>query len=311
VLAPRVQSIYGRRKDLNYWHPEEAELANEADARDWTQQERAIDREKREIIQELVGVDLVRERLKQKGEEDYYERRLSFLPEEKRGEVRKVLEHFDELEQNIRSKEWDESLTPSDQAELRRLQQERQIHLANILAPAEREQFELWLSPVASGVRHDVYGMDATEEEFLAIFRLRKNFEENWTGRDLELMDPGSRATYAKEKDELETRLRQELGPERYAQYKRGQDEDFHHLNATVTRFKLPRKTAAEIYGYKQGLQDMRVSVTADATLTPEQKTEALRAMAQETERSVKTLLGEKAFQYYLRRGQGTWIQTP
>src|SRR5258707_1361896 len=77
VLAPRVQMASGHRKNLKYWQPEEEELANDWDPHEVAGKMQRIDREKREVIQELVGVDLVRERLKKKGIEDLYERRIS------------------------------------------------------------------------------------------------------------------------------------------------------------------------------------------------------------------------------------------
>ena len=95
LLAPKVQAIYGRRPQVHYWDSEEEELANNQDHREWARKEREIDREKREIVQELLGTDLVRERLKVKGQQDYYERRLAFLPEDKRDAVRGVLDQYE------------------------------------------------------------------------------------------------------------------------------------------------------------------------------------------------------------------------
>src|SRR6266404_87867 len=92
VLAPRVSMASGHRKNLQYWQSEEEELSNDWDARDVAQKMHQIDQEKREVLQELIGVDMVRERLKQRGIEDYYERRLSFLPDEKQTQVRRILE---------------------------------------------------------------------------------------------------------------------------------------------------------------------------------------------------------------------------
>ena len=108
----------GHRKNLKYWQSEEEELANDWDPHEVADKMQKIDREKREVIQELVGVDLVRERLKQKGIEDLYERRLSFLPDEKQTQVRRVLKRYDEQERAIRSKtaELGEALTPQEQS---------------------------------------------------------------------------------------------------------------------------------------------------------------------------------------------------
>lgn len=311
LLAPRAQAIYGRRPEVHYWQPEEEELANDHDHREWTRQERAIDRDKRQVIQELMGVDLVRERLKQKGQVDYYERRLTFLPDEKRSQVRVLMEQYDEQEQVIRDKEWQdgETLNAADRAELRRLQDERRAKLAGVLSPTEQEQFDLWLSPTANAVRHSLYGMDGTEEEFLTVYRLRKAFDQNWSRHDMEMMSDSQREQWEQAQRDLDAQIRQQLGEQRYADLKRGEDEEFHHLNATVSRFKLPRQKAVEVYELKRSLQQMRDTVHSNPDLNTTQREQALNGMADETERAVRALLGDKAFNYYLRRGQGYWIR--
>jgi len=311
LLAPRVQAIYGRRPEVNYWQPEEEELANDHDHQQWTKQERAIDQEKRQAIQELMGVDLVRERLKQKGQVDYYERRLGFLPEEKRSQVRMLLEHYDDQEQAIREKEWQDGdvLNAADRTELRRLQGERRAKLTGVLSPDEQEQFDLWLSPTANAVRHSLYGTDGTEEEFLTVYRLRKAFDEHWSQHDMEMMSDSQREQWEQAKNAVDAQIRQQLGEERYADLKRGEDEDFHHLNATVSRFKLPRQKALEVYELKKSIQEMRETVSTNPDLSTAQKEQALKGMADETERAARALLGDKAFNYYLRRGQGYWIR--
>ena len=310
LLAPRVQSIYGRRKDLSYWHSEEEELSNDFDHREWLRQERQIDREKRAVIQELMGVDLVRERLKLKGYEDYYERRLGFLPEEKRDQLRGVLEQYDDQEQRIREKEWDdgEALSDEDKASLTRLQQQRQAALAGLLSPSELEQYELWMSPTANSVRHDLYGMDASEGEFVAVYKLRRSFDDAWGGVNLEQMDDTTRDKWYQARIEMEEGLQKELGDQRYAEYQRGSDPDYHQLSATVARYKLPRQKAVEVYELKRALQEIRDRVRVDPNLTQAQKDLAMQEMGRETERAVQEVLGEKALNYYLRRGQGQWL---
>ncbi len=310
LIAPRVQGIYGRRQDLKFWHPEEEEQASNFDHREWTKQERDLDREKRQVIQDLLGIDLVRERLKLKGQTDYYERRLSFLPEDKRSQMRSLLEKYEEQEQQIRDKEWENgSLPPADKSELKKIQEQRQEEISKALSPAEREQLELWTSPAANSVRHSVYGMNASEAEFMAIYKARKNFEQTWGQQDAAALDEASRQKWTQAQAQMEEQIKQSLGEKRYADYQRGEDDDFHHLNATVSRYKLPRERATEVYELKKTAIDMQSAVRVDPTIPPEQKQSVLKSMGEETERTIKQLLGEKAYHYYLRRGQGQWIQ--
>lgn len=313
LLAPRVQSIYGRRPNLHYWHSEEEELANDHNHRAWARQERAIDREKREVILELLGVDLVRERMKLKGFEDYYERRLSFLPEERRTQVRMLLEKYDDLEAQITEKESaeGEALTDDDKARLSQLQAQRQTELTNLLTSAEREQYELWMSSTANAVRYALYGMSATQEEFLAVYKLRKTFDEQWNPEQIDLNNDANLEKWVLAKNELDAQVKEALGEQRFAEYKRGEDADFHQLNATVSRFNLPREKAGEAYEIKKLLIETRTRVQADPALTEPQKEQALKEMAAEAEQAVKEVLGDKAFGHYTRSGMGLWLKAP
>jgi hypothetical protein len=310
LYAPRVQGLQGHREDLQYWQSAEEELANDVNHPAKQQQERALDREKARILEELLGIDLVRERLKQKGQEDYYERRLAFLPESKRGVVRNLLEDYTEQEQAIRNKEMEtgEPITPAEKAELQRLSEQRHAALSATLSPAELEQMELWISPSANAVRHDMYGMNASEEEFQAVYQLRKTFDQQWATLDPELMTESSRADYQQAKAQLDEQIREQLGPQRFADYQRGADKDFHSLSAAVARFNLPRTTSMQVYELKHTLQAVTQQMQNDPNLSEEQKAQSLKAVTDETEKEVRGLMGEKAFKYYLWKGQAYWL---
>jgi hypothetical protein len=244
LLAPQIAAAHGRRTDLKYWHPEEAEVLNDVNPKEVFKKQREIDQRKREIIRELVDTDLARERMKTTGVEDYYERRLSFLPEDRRTQLRELLERFDENEEKLREKETQEegALSSAERAQLRALRQQRETEVARLLSPQEKEQYELWMSPTANEVRHALYNMNATEQEFLTIYSARKAFEEAWADRDSALLDAASRAEMEKARADMEGQIISQLGEERYAEYKRGQDDDYHMLSALVTRFSLPKE---------------------------------------------------------------------
>lgn len=285
-------------------------MANDLDPRETARREREIDRRKRQILRELLNIDLARERMQLAGREDYLERRLAFLPEERRTQVREVLEKFDESEQRLREAELEEgeALSMAERAQLRLLRQQRETELGQLLSPEERSQFDLWLSPTANAIRHAFYGMQASEAEFLAVYQARKPFDDRWAGREADMLDPASETRREQERQQVEEQIRQSLGDPRYAEYRRGQDEDFHRLNALATRFKLPREKAVEAYGYKQVVQSYREQVRTDPKLDAQQKTDALRALNQETEKAVRELLGDKPYRHLVRTGQAGWV---
>jgi hypothetical protein len=311
LLAPEVQAVSGHRPDVKYWQSIEEEIANDLDPREVTKKQREIDKRKREIIRELVNTDLNRERLKLQGQQDYYERRLSFLPEERRDLVRGILEKYDDAEQGIREKQTEEgeALNESDRAQLKVLRAQRETEVAQMLSPEEKAQYELWLSPTANAVRHALYGMNATEQEFLSVYNARKAFDEKWTASASGSLDDASRAQMEQERAEVSEQIRQALGDQRYAEYKRGEDEDFHLLSAAVTRAKLPKEKAVEVYGYKLLAEVYREQVRNEPGLNPEQKEETLKAISAETEKAMRASLGEKGYRKYLGSGGGKWLK--
>ncbi len=310
LMAPSVASLRRRKAEINYWEPVEEELLNDVDAREVARKEREVERQKQEILKELTGADLRRERLQQQGHDDYYERRLSFLPEGRRSAVRDILEKFDDAETRLRARETEEGepLTLAEQQQARALRKQREAELNAALTPAEREQYDLWMSPTANAVRSAFYGLEPSEQEFRAVYQARKTFEETWGNLDPALLDPTARQQREQAQQQSEEQIRRALGDQRYTEWKRGEDPDYHQLCALATRYQLPRAKAAEVFGYKSILQEYRAQVAADPALTPAQKQQALGAMTQEAESAIQAALGDRAFRYYRRTGQAGWI---
>jgi hypothetical protein len=308
LFSPRLRALQPYRENLTYWEPEEEELLNNVNDAELLRQERAVEQEKRAVIKELTGVDLATERLKLKGQEDYYDRRLSFLPEEKRWDVRRALEEYHDQAWAIRQKQLDGyGLDDQSRAELARLRKERDARLDQLLGLEDRKTFDLWLSETASQVRHDVYGMDATEQEFQAIYQARKKFDTQWPRDEIDLENPLVHQRWETAQQQLDQTIRSALGDERFLAYKRGQDPDFHALSALIARFSLPQGVAAEVYGYKQAFLDYRDAVGFDGRLSPEQKQQTLSAIQEETVRVLRDRLGEVAFNQYLPRAD--WLR--
>jgi hypothetical protein len=311
LYSPKIFSASGHRQNLQYWHSEEEELANDTDPREVARKMQDIDREKGAVIQELIGVDLVRERLRQKGIADYYERRLAFLPEEKQTEMRRILEKFDEQERAIRDKQVEdgEALTPQDKTLLQSLGAQRQAEITGLLSPDERKQYELWMSASANAVRHSLYGMTASEQDFQAIYSARKQFDERWGQQEPAAMDPQTRQQFDAAKNQMDVEVKAQLGEEKFRQYKRGEDDDYHRLCATMTRLKLPREKANEVYDIKEALAEARQQGLANQALTPEQRDNLLHTLSDETERAARQVLGEKGFNFYVHSGYAQWLR--
>jgi hypothetical protein len=298
LLAPRMQAANPRTREITFWQPIEQELWEDAEQKDALQKQRAVDFEKREVIRELLGVDLVGERLRNQGQDDYYGQRLAFLPEEKRARVRLALDQFADQERALLEQQVEETDTIASSDELAQLHQQKNAALTTLLTPQEREQYDLWFSPAASRVRDSVYGMNATQDEFLKLYQLQREIDAQSGGQVTE-------QTWA----EHQAKVRATLGESRYAEYVRAQDADYRALLRVTSRFSLGPEVAAKLYSYKEAVEQERSRVDAEPNLTPQQRSAAFEAIEAETQRALRQTLGEKAFRHLIRRPGNSWAQ--
>ncbi len=303
LMAPKLLALNPVKPDLKYWEPDDKELWTDVDQRAWEAQRQQIDFEKRDIVQELLGADLVAEREKVRGQQDYFGRRLDFLPEEKRIEARKILERHSAEERAVREKTWEEGepLDREDTAALRELQQSRDAELQSLFSPSEWDQYQLRLSPTAYEVRDSFFGMHPTEAEYLAVFRLREAFDRKWKDEP----DTGANAGTFEQRQQDEAALDQSialaLGPERYLEYQRAQDPTYRQLRVAAARYGVSGGDVTEAYGLQRAFEEERTRLDQMADLDPEQRADAVRAMREETARMMQTRIGPRAYEYFRR----------
>ena len=108
---------------------------------------------------------------------------------------------------------------------------------------------------------------------------------------------------------QFQQQAREVLGEARYGEWVRAQDPEYRELARVASRFKLSAAVAAELYSYKQPVEEERARVDADPTLSTLQKDAAYRAIAEETQKIYKQALGEKAFRHYSRRTSNPWVR--
>jgi hypothetical protein len=311
LFAPRMVEANPAARDLGYWQSDDKEIETTADHLERQRRQREIDFAKRQILQELLGIDVVSERSKTQGAEDRFGRRLSFLPDDKRNTVRMLLEEYNAQEVAVRQKTWEEgeALTAEDRARLKELERQREDAVAKALSPAELERYQMAMSPLAYKLRESLFGMNANEQEYKDLYQLRQGFEQRWPEEQGEPTDPQKRQQWAEAKAELEKSIEEKLGAERYAEYARARDPDYRALAITAARYKLAPAVAQEVYEYRRVFLEQRAFVTGNRSLTAEQQAAALKAMTVETMDVIRSRMGAAAFEQYLRGGHGAWMQ--
>ena len=234
IILTDIARLYAKRRAQlraqipapKYWQGGDAASAVPPEIR---QQLRDLDKEQETLVRELLGVSFRAELSKYWSEDDEAALNLAFLPAEKQEAVQAIHDKYTALEEEIYSRARGLFLD-EDQAELQKLQKQREAELAQLLSAEELEDYQLRNSEASQNLRSQLAGFQPSEEEFRSLFRLQKAFDEQMSQPADSSGDPaaesaGARAyqaaTEARGKEIQETH-----GPERYAEYQRAQDDD-------------------------------------------------------------------------------------
>lgn len=184
-------------------------------------------------------------------------------------------------------------------------QQEDSIHA--LLTPEEALQYDLRLSGTASSVRQQLQGFEPTEQEFIALFKLRKAFDDEYgtqAGKEANA-DPARRQQAEKE---LKEQIKQSLGEQRYSDYEMTQAPGFQFLYASAAQAGASVPEVRQIYRMKQAAEDQVARIRNDQNITGPQRDAALNAIRLETEQSVQSLLGASRWEKFNQRNYTQWI---
>jgi hypothetical protein len=227
---------------------------------------------------------------------------FGFLPAEKRNKVFEVLQDMQGKMQKAMKN------GAPDPEDLRKLQKDTDNALSAILTPQELLDYNLRLSTTANVMRMQMAAFEPTEQEFLELFKKRKAYDDEYGGAfgDALNLKGEEKTKHEAAKKALDDSIKAQLGEQRYADYKRGEDFAFQAMYRTADREGLGKEAAIKVYDMKQAAEAQAKKLRENKELTGEQRTAALRAIREETERSVKGVLGEKGFTS-LERNSGAW----
>ena len=298
LYAQRRAELAGAEEPFEFWHTDDQRRA----APDLTneRQFQELENERLALLRQLLGEGI------SLGVPDV--RGLAFLPEEKRQSVAEILARFRDLEARLKleGQEFQDSAAGGEQ--LRQLRERQRAELAQVLTPAELENYDLRHSDLARQMRHDLVGFNPSEAEFRMIFRLRQKFADAF--REVESGDSAGMARRDRAKAQLENSLKALLGEQRQAEYQHSKDSGFRELTELASENSLPRQTAVTAYDMQRLAEQQALKVSEDKKLSEEQKRTALEAIRSETEKSLKSALGEKAYAAYFPAGVA-WSASP
>jgi hypothetical protein len=303
LYAEKRAALYNAPKVVRYWQSSETQYTRENVK--YQQAVRALDKEKNDLVRELLGVDLRRELAKIYGGEPNIDRSLMFLAPERREPVQEMFDKYRDLERAIYA-EADGDPNEEQRARLDALKKEREDALATMLTPDELKEYEMTNSRLARDIRGNLNGFDASEQEFLAIYAARQAFEQQFGERGRN-EDDAKKAARKQAEQELEKQLAAALGPERFAAYQRAQDGDYEDLYRVVKRYDLSQEAAVAVYDMKRLAESARRTIEQNPNLPPDQRAVLLKELSTTAKQAAEATLGADAYKYYQRR-DGRWM---
>jgi hypothetical protein len=267
----------------------------------------ALLREKRQLVRELLGVDLAEDG------ERYADSSFrgsvadmeiyNFLPAEKRQVFREMRDKYEPMFQQLQDQtDPDGFLAPELRAQMTALGKKAEQEMQQALTPEELEQFQLRFSGTAQGLRNSLAGFEPTEDEFKKLYALRKGVDDQFAGADRQ--DPEIQRQRTEALAKLESELKAMMTPERFAEYQLSQDRNYREALSFARAWDLPKEAANSVFNIRQ-LAEKTARDLAGAS--EQQRQAALTGLRTETEKSLRETLGDRAYASY-RRSQG-WLR--
>ena len=268
---------------------------------------RQLSREQQKALRELLGADAEPDDPINRAREI---RQFGHLSPEKVTEARRIVREFNDL----RSDHYMSygggpiTLTPADREKMNALDKQMQAELAKIMTPKEFEDYELRASNTANNVRYQLTAFDATEQEFLTLYKLQRGFDDRF-GQIYSQPSQEEMRLRSEAQRQLNDQIKGALGPSRAETWERATNYEYRTTSQLVARLELPPETTDKAWSVRDEIQKRASQVRQDPSLTPEQRTQQFQALQQEAIAKVQPLFGgTRGVEAYKQYG-GQWIE--
>ena len=314
IVLGKINRCYGpdllrlRLDPWRFWQPEQRRGQEESRAtRDREAQVITIEGARAQAAWDALGVRWEEMEPLLTGQPSSVDKYLGGIATQSKQRAAEILRRYDALERAV-IRGANGTIGSPERTELDALYRDKLQELRQFLSPDELEEYELRASPTASRLRQlDLIGFDPTEQEFRAIYRVRKSFDEQF-GSETPSASEGEQLHLWESQARLEETLESELGPERYRDYRRSMDYTFRGLVELTAEFDVSCQAASQVHQLREtALQAMHQARTS-AEFSPDQQAAVLKRIRSDAEGAVRQLLGEAAYNRYRQMEISAWL---
>jgi hypothetical protein len=304
LYASKMAALYPSPKEFKFWKVEDRVARREGKELD--EQRHVLEKEKRDLIKELLGVDYEQELARLSGRPDEDAWRYGFLTPEQQEQVRALRDKYRDQERAM----WNENggnWNAETRAKWAAMRAQREAELAQLLGPQEFQEYMLRNSWTARNMREELTAFQPNEEEFRKVFEMRKGFDDQF-GFTRDGGDEALREQRRVAQQQLDEQMRALLGEQRFHEYQISQSPRFREIYDFAQRHDLPRSTAEAAYDIRRAAEDQRRKLESDGNLTGEQRSALLKTLSSDTENALTTTFGPEVWTDYRRR-DGGWVR--
>jgi hypothetical protein len=299
MFAPRFMALAADTQKVDYWR------SRSKSANPLLTQLRALQDERKALLRELLGIDedpyakwanVDLDQLREQG-------KFSFLPAEKQGQVRGIMEKYQQLIDAARSGRGDlVGMSSSDEA--KRLREQRQQELAQVLSPEELKELSLRDSNTSDSVRSRFGNMDITEDEYRKLYDLRKGYEDA-VGAVADFSDPEKMRQRSEARRQLDEAYKSVFGEDRWTELQKEQDPTWRGLAQVAQQNNLSQSVIDQAYQYQRQTGEQIMQAMNDRSLTREQREALVQQLTGAYDQTLKDVLGDQAFQQFKQSNPG------
>ncbi|MEQ2008043.1 MAG: hypothetical protein ABMA26_14700 [Limisphaerales bacterium] len=310
ILLPDIEKLYDERvKNLEdstedtFW-----ETADQRDARQRLREAklRALELEKRALVQRLLGTEMSYEALTELRSAGFAsaltEILLGFTDTAKSDQLIMVFT-LREADAKAQLAVTEGILLDEDITQLHALRDRMESDMARVLAPHEMEELRLRVS-VLEGMNHlnRRSGVNVSGAELREIARLRADTRDVFAKMmniDDEIYSEELRAKGDAAFQEL---LRRYVGPERFADVERGKDYLFRNLFQSTEKLGVAKDALVQAYEARRAADSQAQQIRSDQQLSNEEQALLLAALRAQTTQALARSLGPVGFDAYLKQ---------
>jgi hypothetical protein len=298
----KAMELVGAVEDVPFWKSDPSSMfGNQAFFDKYSQ----IYRDRSKLLRELIGDDFYA----WAGSNPTTAQRRQFgdIPKAKIDQIQRINDDYAEMIAQVRAAMQGITL-PEDRAKLALLEREKRTDLAAILTPAELEDYEMHSSQTTMRLRNLLTTMNATEDEFRAIYRIQSafadkiNFPQGTTFISAE-MTADRRAAQL----EAGNQIKGVLGEQRYGDYVRAGSTEYQQLARLAQRDNVSTETTIRAFGLRDAASVESNRIFADTALSVDEKRTALQTLGQNTRTQLVGTLGATVGNAYLQVAN-TWL---